>query len=98
MTDLEKVEQELINELKEYHYTRYDLLGNAACARKIRNVITAHILIKHTQGECEEAMKTLMIGSLVTEKDFKSVIVPYIDVYYKAKELIDKGYCNDLIK
>ena len=47
MTDLERAEQTLRSELKDQPYTRHDLLGNAACARKIRNVIIAHILIMH---------------------------------------------------
>lgn len=98
MTDLDRVEQTLRNEFIDQHYTRHDLLGNAACARKIKDVIIAHILLKHLQRECVEAMKSLMMELFVAEDDFKDVIVPCIDVYYKAKELIDKGYCNDLMK
>ena len=79
-------------------HTRNELLGNAACGRKIRKLIISHILKGEIQSECVEAMKSLMIESGVSSKSIDDEIIPYIDTYYKAKELIDNGYCNDLMK
>ena len=79
-------------------HTRRELLGNATCERKIRAVIIARILHKTLYGDCVELMKSLMTGEGVSKNDFEAEIIPYIDLYYKAKELIDKGYCDDLKK
>jgi hypothetical protein len=98
MEDLERLEQVLREEFENHPYTRHDLLGNSSCERKINNVIIAHILNNHLQSECKDTMCSLMTDSLVVEEDFENEITPRIDAYYKAKELIDKGYCKDLMK
>ena len=98
MSDLEKARLILQRELVENPHTRKDLLGNAACGRKIRNLIIQFILAKKDQGQCLDELKVLMLNSGVMEDDFEKEIVPFVDTYFKAKELIDAGYCNDLKK
>ena len=96
MIELEEAKQKLREELECMPHTRFDLLGNAACGRKIRNIIIAYIFKDISQSECTDEIKALMIESGVLEKNFEEEIKPYIDVNYKAKELIDKGYCNEI--
>jgi len=97
MNNLESAKNNLINELKNMPYTRRDLLGNAACARKIRELIIANILNMVEQSTCVDELNDLMVVELgVLEEDFKKEILPLIDTFYKAKKLIDCGYCNEL--
>lgn len=98
MADLERAKQNLCDEFERMPHTRRDLLGNAACDRKIRGLILAYILEGILQNTCEAETRTLMIDSGVLEENFKKEIIPLINAYYKAKELIDAGYCNDLKK
>ena len=98
MSDLEKAKQRLLEEFQLQPHTKSDLLGNAACGRKIRALIIQYILSAKVQSICYDEIKTLMIDSGVVEEQFEKEIAPNIDAYYKAKELIDAGYCNDLIK
>ena len=58
--------------------------------------ITAYILNGIELTTCNEETKSLMIESGVSDESFEKEIKPEIDAYYKAKDLIDKGYCNDL--
>ena len=95
MTELERAKQRLCEEFENMPHSRYDLLGNAACGRKIRAFIIANINEHIPQGDCTAEMRTLMIDSGVVEENFEKDIAPYIDTYFKAKELIDKGYCKD---
>ena len=96
MTDIERARQSLRNEFELMPHTQYDLLGNAACSRKIRLLITAYILDGIAQNTCRDEIKSLMIDSGVSDDSFEKEIMPEIAAYYKAKELIDKGYCNYL--
>ncbi len=81
MTELERAKQRLYEEFENMPHTRYDLLGNAACGRKIRNLITAYIVEQKQQSECVAEIKSLMIDSGVVEENFEKEIVPYIDAY-----------------
>jgi len=94
MTDLERAKLSLREEFERMPHTRYDLFGNAACSRKIRELIMAYILESATLCICRDEVKSLMIESGVSEKIFEKEIIPEISVYYKAKELIDNGYFN----
>ena len=94
MTDLERAKQNLREEFERMPHTQYDLLGNAACSRKIRALIMAYILESAMLSTCRDEVKSLMIDSGVSEKIFEKEIMPEISVYYKAKELIDTGYFN----
>lgn len=76
-------------------HTRYDLLGNAACGRKIKELIMAYIKDGVAQDKCMTEIKSQMVDFGILENNFEKEIVPYIDAYYKAKELIDKGYCKN---
>jgi len=96
MTNLENSKQNLLHEFESMPHTRRDLLGNAACYRKIRELIICYILNGENQRTCIDEMKCLMIDSKVLEEDFKKEILPLIDAFYKAKDLIDKGYCTEL--
>lgn len=96
MSDLERAKLSLRNDFEKMPYTRIDLLGNAACSRKIRSLIVAYILDGIELTTCNEETKSLMIESGVSDESFEKEIKPEIDAYYKAKDLIDKGYCNDL--
>ena len=97
MTNLENSKQNLLHEFESMPHTRRDLLGNAACARKIRELIIANILNKVKQSTCVDELNDLMVVELgVLEEDFKKEILPLIDTFYKAKKLIDCGYCNEL--
>ena len=96
MAELIQFEQRLREEFQNMPHTRTELLGNAACERKIRSVIIAHIIKGDLKGECIQSMKDLMIEEGVSKDSFKVEIDPYIDLYYKAKELIDNGYCEGL--
>lgn len=98
MTGLEESKLILQREFVDSPYTRKNLLGNAACSRKIRNLIIQFILAKKDYVQCIDEIKALMLNSGIMEDDFIKEIVPFIDAYYKAKELIDAGYCKDLIK
>jgi hypothetical protein len=97
MNNLESARNSLINELETMSHTRRDLLGNAACARKTRELIIAYIRNNYGQNECLDELNSIMVGLGVLEKDFEKEVLPLIDTYYKAKELIDKGYCNSLL-
>lgn len=94
MTDLERAKQSLQEGFERMPHTQYDLLGNAACSRKIRTLIMTYIMESATLSTCRDEVKSLMINSGVSEKSFEKEIVPEISVYYKAKELIDNGYFN----
>ena len=96
MIDLEEAKQNLRDELENMPHTRNDLLGNAACGRKIRALIVAQILDGATISICIDEMKSLMLEYGVIADKFNKEIIPEISVYYKAKELIDNGYCDDL--
>ena len=96
MTDLERAKLILIQELENMPHTRYDLLGNAACGRKIKNVIKAYILEHFEQSICMSELKSLMIESGVSEESFEKEIIPEIDIFYRAKALLDEGYFNEL--
>lgn len=98
MTRIEESELLLQGEFVDYPHTRKDLLGNAACCRKIRNLIIQLIVAKMDHNQCLGEIKALMLNSGVMEDDFEKEIVPFVDTYYKAKDLIDAGYCNDLKK
>ena len=98
MSDLEKAKQRLFEEFQLQPHTRYDLLGNATCGLKIRTLIIQYILSAKVQSICYDEIKSLMIDSGVVEEQFEKEIAPYIDAYYKAKELLDAGYCDKLRK
>lgn len=95
MTELERAKLTLIDEFEMMPHTRKDLLGNAACARKIKDLIMSFVKENAEESTCKDEMKSLMIESGVSEENFEKEIIPEINVYYKAKELIDKGYYND---
>ena len=94
MTDLERAKQSLQEEFERMPHTQCDLLGNAACNRKIRTLIMTYILDDAALSTCEDELKSLMIDSRIAEKSFEKEILPEIIVHYKAKELIDNGYFN----
>lgn len=96
MTRLENAKDALCQEFERFPYTRNDLLGNAGCARKIREVIISFIIAQQAYGTCLDETRSLMIDHGVTEEVFEDKIAPYIDAFYKAKELIDAGYCDKL--
>lgn len=98
MNDLERAEQTLRNEFIDQPHTKHDLLGNAACARKIRNLIVAYIKDNIEKSKCSVEIKSLMLDSGVAEEYYLKEIEPYIDSFYRAKELIDYGYCDVLKK
>lgn len=98
MTRLENAKDVLCQEFERFPYTRNDLLGNAGCARKIREVIISYIIAQQTFDTCLVEARNLMIDHGVAEEAFEDKIVPYIDALYKAKELIDAGYCDELKK
>ena len=95
MTDLERTKENLQEEFERMPHTQYDLLGNAACNRKIRALIMAYISDGATLSTCGDEIKSLMIESGVSVDNFEKEIMPEITVYYKAKELIDNGYFTD---
>ena len=97
MNELEKAKRYLIDEFEKMPHTRRDLLGNAACGRKIKNLIIAFLKAKKPQSTCVTEMKSLMIDSGVKEESFEMELIPYIDSWYKAKDLLDNGYCKDLV-
>lgn len=96
MKNIEDAKQILVNEFNDAPYTRNDLLGNAACNRKIKDLIICYILNRISQAECEKEIRTLMIDSKVLEEKIENDILPLIDMYYKAKELVDAGYFINL--
>ena len=98
MTELEESKLILQREFADSPHTKKELLGNAACCRKIRNLIIQFILAKKDHGQCLDEIKALMLNFGVMEDDFVKEIIPFIDAFYKAKELIDRGYCNELEK
>lgn len=97
MNELEEAKQILREEFQRMPHSRHDLLGNAACGRKIRILIIAYILENVSQKICVEDIKRIMLEEGVIKEDFEKEIVSYIDTYYKAKELIDRGYCKELL-
>jgi methyl coenzyme M reductase beta subunit len=97
MNELENAKQNLREEFQRMPHSRHDLLGNAACGRKIKNLIIAYILENVSQNTCVENIQRIMLEEGVIKEDFEKEIVSYIDAYYKAKELIDRGYCKDLL-
>ena len=94
MTNLERAKESLREEFERMPHTRYDLLGNAACNRKIRAVIMAYVSEGVMVSTCKDEVKSLMADSGISEEDFEKEIMPEIVGYYKAKELIDNGYFN----
>ena len=94
MTNLERAKQNLREEFERMPHTQYDLLGNAACSRKIRAVIMAYVSDGVMLSTCRDEVKSLMVDSGVSEENFEKEIMPEIVGYYKAKELIDYGYFN----
>lgn len=85
----------MYDEFERMPHTRYDLLGNAACGRKIKRLIIAYILERAESSTCKDEIKSLMIEFGVSEEMFEKEIMPEIDTFYKAKELIDQGYCSE---
>ena len=63
MTDLERAKQSLQEGFERMPHTRYDLLGNAACSRKIRTLIMTYIMESATLSTCRDEVKSLMINS-----------------------------------
>lgn len=98
MNELDDAKAALIYEFEHLLHTRKDLLGNAACGRKIHNVIIEYIRANETQASCVNGLRSLMLDSGVLEEDFNREILPEISAFYRAKELIDAGYFNWLKK
>lgn len=98
MIRLENAKEVLCQEFERLPYTRNVLLGNAGCARKIREVIISFIIAQQTFDTCLVETRNLMIDYGVAEEAFEARIAPYIDAFYKAKELIDAGYCEEIKK
>lgn len=95
MTDLERAKQILREEFERMPHTKKDLLGNAACGRKIREFIMAYISNGATLSTCGDEARSLMIDSGVSEESIEKEIMPEIAAYYRAKELADNGYFNN---
>ena len=85
MKNIEDAKQILVDEFNDAPYTRNDLLGNAACNRKIKDLIFCYIREDIPQAECEKEIRTLMIDSKVLKEKIENDIVPLIDMYYKGK-------------
>ncbi len=95
MTELERKKKDLQEEFERMPHTQYDLLGNAACKRKIEALIMSYISNDATLSTCKDEVKSLMIESGVSPENFEKEIMPEIAVYYKAKELINNGIFRD---